>query len=100
LRITSSDFADGLAGTGRKRRVMNVDRTVGYVVADARGARVGHVESLLFGTVPDHADAVAVRSDGLFRRHFIVPAAAIATVDDGSGLIALSLEQRQLKRFL
>lgn len=79
---------------------MDVDRTVGYVVADARGARVGHVESLLFGSVPDHADAVAVRSDGLFHRHFIVPAAAIATVDDFNARLALRVEQRQLQRFL
>lgn len=79
---------------------MEVDRTVGYVVSDARGARVGHVESLLYGTAPDQADGLAVRSDGLFHRHFIVPAAAIETVDDVRRLIALSLEQRQLKRFL
>ena len=79
---------------------MNVDRTVGYLVADARGARVGRVESLLYGTAPDRADAVAVRSDGLFHRHFIVPAAAIARMDEGNGLLALTLEQRQLQRFL
>jgi len=79
---------------------VKVERTVGYVVADARGARVGHVESLLYGTAPDHADAVAVCSDGLFRRHFIVPAEAIAAVDDVKGRIALNLEQPQLKRFL
>lgn len=79
---------------------MDVDRTVGYVVSDARGALVGHVESLLFGTAPEHADAVAVRSDGLIHRHFIVPAAAIATVDDLRRVMALSLEQRQLTRFL
>ena len=79
---------------------MDVDQTVGYVVSDARGARVGHVESLLYGTAPDQADAVAVRSGGLFHRHFIVPAAAIETVDKVGRLIALSLEQRQLTRFL
>jgi uncharacterized protein YrrD len=79
---------------------MDVEQTVGYVVADRRGERVGHVESLLYGTAPDHADAVAVRSDGFFRRHFIVPAAAIATVDDAEGWIALNLEQPQLTRFL
>jgi hypothetical protein len=79
---------------------LEVERTVGYVVADASGERVGHVESLLYGTAPDHADAVAVCSDGLFRRHFIVPAAAIAAVDDVKGRLALNLEQPQLQRFL
>jgi uncharacterized protein YrrD len=84
----------------RESRLVEVEQTVGYLVADARGARVGHVESLLYGTAPDHADAVAVRSDGLFHRHFIVPAAAIAAVDDATGRIALKLEQPQLQRFL
>ena len=79
---------------------MDVDRTVGYLVADARGARVGHVESLLYGTAPDRADAVAVRSDGFFHRHFIVPVSAVATVDDFNARMALRLEQRQLQRFL
>jgi hypothetical protein len=79
---------------------VDVDQTVGYSVADAQGARVGHVESLLYGTVPDNADALAVCSEGLFHRHFIVPAAAIVTVDDISRLIELSVEQQQLTRFL
>lgn len=79
---------------------MEVEHTVGYAVADARGRAVGRVESPLYGTAPDHADAVAVRSDGLLHRHFIVPATAIATVDDIRGLLALSLERRQLTRFL
>ncbi len=80
--------------------LMDVEQTVGYVVADVRGERVGHVEALLYGTAPDLADAVAVRSPGFFHRHFIVPAAAIAAVDDVRGRIALNLEQPQLTRFL
>jgi hypothetical protein len=79
---------------------MDVESTVGYLVEDARGERVGHVEAPLYGTAPDHADAVAVRSDRLFHRHFIVPAEAIRTVDAVGRSIALSMEQRQLKRFL
>jgi hypothetical protein len=79
---------------------VDVDDTVGYAVVDALGARVGHVESPLYGTEPDHADALAVCSHGVFHRHFIVPAAAIATVDDARRFVALSLEQRQLRRFL
>ena len=73
---------------------------LGYAVADSNGTPLGHVESPLYGTAPDRADAVAVRSDGLFHRHFIVPAAAIADVDDVGHVVALSLERRQLTRFL
>jgi hypothetical protein len=79
---------------------MDVDHTVGYAVADAVGAPVGRVESPLYGTAPDRADAVAVRSDGLRHRRFIVPATAIATVDDVRRLLALSLKRGQLTRFL
>jgi hypothetical protein len=79
---------------------VDVEHTVGYAVADASGASLGYVESPLYGTGPDHADAVAVRSGGLLHRHFIVPATAIATVDDVARLLALSLERRQLTRFL
>jgi hypothetical protein len=79
---------------------VDVAHTVGYAVADARGAPLGHVESPLYGTAPDHADAVAVRSGGFLHRHFIVPATAIATIDDVERLLALSLERRQLTRFL
>jgi len=85
---------------GPERHCVEVDQTVGYTVADAHGTRVGHVESLLYGTTPDHADSLAVCSECSFHRHFLVPAAAIATVDDVKGFIALSLEQRQLMRFL
>jgi uncharacterized protein YrrD len=86
--------------SAREPHQVDVEHTVGYAVADARGTQLGHVESPLYGTSPDHADAVAVRSDGLLHRHFIVPATAIVTMDDVRRLIALSLEQRQLKRFL
>lgn len=79
---------------------MEVERTVGYLVADVSGKRVGHVEAPLYGTEPDHADALAVCSDGLFHRHFIVPGEAVEAVDDVGRVISLSLEQRQLTRFL
>ncbi|HSC49260.1 MAG TPA: hypothetical protein VLD16_03265 [Gaiellaceae bacterium] len=79
---------------------MEVEHTIGYAVADVSGAPLGHVESPLYGTGPDHADAVAVRSDGLLHRHFIVPKTAIAAVDDVRHVLALSLERRQLTRFL
>ncbi len=75
------------------------DRT-GFEVADGQGRKVGHVESPLFGTAPDVPDALAVRSDGLRHRHFIVPADAIGTVDEVRHLIALTISRQQLRRFL
>ena len=69
-------------------------------MADSRGQSVGHVECPLYGTAPDRPDALAVRSRGLLGRHFIVPAAAIETIDDLEQLIGLRLEREQLQRFL
>lgn len=79
---------------------MDVVRTVGYAVEDSSGAPLGHVESALYGTAPDRPDAVAVRSDELLHKHFIVPVTAIAAVDYVELLLALSLEKRHLVRFL
>ena len=79
---------------------MDVVRTIGYAVEDSSGAPLGHVESALYGTTPDRPDAVAVRSDGPLHKHFIVPVTAIEAVDNVELLLALSLERRQLTRFL
>jgi uncharacterized protein YrrD len=79
---------------------MLVKDRIGFEVADAQGQKVGHVESPLFGTAPDVPDALAVCSDGFRHRHFIVPAGAIGTVDEVRHLIALTVDRRQLQRFL
>jgi uncharacterized protein YrrD len=81
-------------------RGVDVECTVGYAVEDSSGASLGHVESPLYGTAPDRADAVAVRSDGLLHKHFIVPVTAIAAVDYVDHLLALRMERRELTRFL
>jgi hypothetical protein len=78
----------------------SVRGTDGFLVADASGRLVGHVESPMYGTSPEEPDAVAVRSGVFFHRHFLVPASAIAAVDETSEVIGLRLERRQLQRFL
>jgi hypothetical protein len=77
-----------------------LEETNGFLVADVRGRIVGKVLSPMYGTRPGEPDALAERSGRLFRRHFIVPAAAIAAIDGRSNVIGLRLERSELQRFL
>lgn len=79
---------------------MPIRETTGFLVVDSRGHSVGHVECPLYGTAPDKPDALAVRSRGFLARHFIIPAAAIETIDDLEQLIGLRLKRERLQRFL
>jgi hypothetical protein len=72
----------------------------GFLVADREGRIVGRVECPMYGKAPDVPDALAVRSGFLARRRRVVPAEAIATIDDASGVIALGVERDSLKSFL
>jgi hypothetical protein len=73
--------------------------TSGYLVADASGRLIGRVEGPMYGTRPDEPDAVAVRKRFLGKRH-LVPAEAIETVDNESGVIGLSVERDAIQKFL
>jgi hypothetical protein len=74
--------------------------TIGYLVADNRGRVVGRVESPMYGTAPDVPDALAVRAGFLSRRRRIVPAETIEDIDGATGVIGLSVEREQIRRFL
>jgi uncharacterized protein YrrD len=74
--------------------------TAGFLVADSRGRPVGQVECPMFGAAADRPDALAVRARRRYGPHFIVPAAAIETIDDGSRVIRLLRERDELQRFL
>lgn len=76
-----------------------LDDTEGFLVEDVLGRPVGEVECSLYGTSPDEPDAVAVRSGRLFHHHFMVPAAAITSIDGRKHTIALRLERQSLQRF-
>jgi hypothetical protein len=77
-----------------------IGETSGFLVADVRGRLVGQVECPMYGTAPGEPDALAVRSGLLRRRHFVVPTAAIETIDDRSQVIGLRLASEDLLRFL
>jgi len=74
--------------------------TAGYLVADIRGRIVGRVECPMYGTAPDVPDALAVRTGFLSRRRRLVPAHTIEEIDGATGVIGLSVEREQIRRFL
>ena len=79
---------------------IDLRRTAGFLVADARGRVVGTVECPMYGTSADTPDAISVRSGWLARRRRIVPAASIEQIDDGSKVIGLRVERDSIPRFL
>jgi hypothetical protein len=79
---------------------VNLDRTIGFLVADARGRVVGKVECPMYGRVEDVPDALAVRSGFLSRRRRLVPAEAIVEIDDRSRVIGLGVDREAIRSFL
>ena len=79
---------------------MEIEDTVGFAVRDPDGRIIGLVEAPLYGTGPDHPDALAMRSGRLVHHHFVGPADAIADVDTEDHLIDLRLNRKRLLRFL
>jgi hypothetical protein len=76
-----------------------LEQTRGFLVADARGRMVGRVECPLYGTSRDEPDAIAVKA-GFLRQRRLVPADAIAQVDERSGVVGLSIARDDIRRFL
>lgn len=79
---------------------LDLRRTTGYLVADARGRLVGRVEGPMYGTAPDVPDALSVRSGFFPRRRRLVPADAIQQVDGVSGVIGLNVDRDAIRTFL
>jgi hypothetical protein len=75
-------------------------RTIGFLVADAKGKIVGTVEAPMYGSAPDVPDAISVRSGFLSRRRSLVPADAISKIDSRSGVIGLSVDRDAVLSFL
>jgi hypothetical protein len=78
----------------------DLQRTIGYLVADVRGRVVGRVECLMYGNAPDVPDALSVRSGFLSRRRRLVPAEAIERIDGASGVVGLSVDRETIRVFL
>jgi hypothetical protein len=79
---------------------LDLRRTTGYLVADARGRLVGRVECPMYGSSPVEPDALAVRSGFLARRRRLVPAATIELIDGGTKIIGLRVERDSIQTFL
>jgi hypothetical protein len=75
-------------------------RTIGYLVADAKGRIIGTVEGPMYGSTPDVPDALSVRSGFLSRRRKLVPADAISEIDTRTGVIGLSVDRDAVLSFL
>jgi hypothetical protein len=79
---------------------VDLDRTRGFLVADISGRIVGRVECAMYGREQNVPDALAVRSGFLSRRRRLVPAEAIAEIDDRTRVIGLGVEREAIRAFL
>ena len=79
---------------------MDLRRTAGFLVADAKGRIVGRVECPMYGTSPEEPDALSVRSGWLARRRRLVPACSIEQIDGSSRVIGLRVEREAIRTFL
>ena len=80
--------------------LLDLRKTMGYVVADARGRIVGRVECPMYGKARDVPDALSVRSGFLSRRRRLVPADTIREIDPSSGVVGLNVERESIRAFL
>jgi len=80
--------------------ILDLRRTIGYLVADVSGRTVGRVECPMYGTAPDVPDALSVRSGFLSRRRRLVPADAIEEIDGSSGIVGLNVAGETIRTFL
>jgi hypothetical protein len=74
--------------------------TAGFLVADARGRVVGRVEGPMYGSSPETPDALSVRFSFLRWRRRLVPAAAVAAIDDRRQVIGLRVDRDAIRAFL
>ena len=79
---------------------IDLRRTAGFLVADAKGRVVGTVECPMYGTSPEEPDALSVRSGFFARRRRLVPAESIEQIDDGTKVIGLRVDRESIRTFL
>jgi hypothetical protein len=82
------------------RQLVDLEKTTGFLVADARGRVVGRVEGPMYGGSPQTPDALSVRSSVLGWRRTLVPAGAIEAIDDRTRVIGLRIERSAIRAFL
>jgi hypothetical protein len=79
---------------------LDLRKTIGYLVADAKGKIVGRVECAMYGATRDAPDAISVRSGFLRHRRRLVPAETIQEIDGSSGVVGLNVERESIRAFL
>ena len=79
---------------------VDLEKTTGFLVTDARGRVVGRVEGPMYGGSPQTPDALSVRFSLLGWRRRLVPADAIAAIDDRTMVIGLRIERSAIRAFL
>ena len=79
---------------------IDLTRTAGFLVADARGRIVGKVECPMYGTAPDVPDALSVKAGLFSRRRRLVPADTIDQIDGAVGVIGLRVDRESIRSFL
>lgn len=84
----------GSAGAGAH---VDLAATVGYPVADARSIVVGRVEAPRYSSLDRTADALSIRTGVLRRRRRLVPAGAIAAVDERMRVVGLRIERHAIR---
>lgn len=100
MSVPSETTAATLPRGSETRTWPSVADATTFTVVDSRGRKVGRVHAPMFGTQPDTPDAFAVRSGVLGHRHFVVPNAAVAAVDELGQVVALRVPRGALLRFL
>ena len=78
----------------------DLNRTIGFLVADVTGRVVGRVECPMYGTAPDVPDALSVRFGFLSRRRRLVPADTIDEIDGSTGVVGLNVAREAIRAFL
>jgi hypothetical protein len=82
------------------RPPVDLNRTTGFLVADARGRVVGRVEGPMYGRSAQTPDALSVRFSLLGWRRRLVPAGAIEAIDERTRVIGLRIERAAIRAFL
>ena len=86
--------------TEQPQRPGGLDRTRGFLVADARGRVVGRVASSVRDGSPQTPEALPVRFSLFGWRRRLVPADAIETIDVGTRVVGLRIDRAAIRAFL
>ena len=79
---------------------VDLNRTAGFRVADARGRAVGRVEGPEYRASVESPEAISVRFSVLRWRRRLVPADAIEVIDDHTRRIGLRIERSAISAFV